>query len=87
MFTKLFNHFLFMLDPHPYAKKNPTRDPAFRWYRMLGMVLLFSPTNCCVCPEKVFKMALFWCSEPQWTKFTCKLLLELKRYQSKDKVF
>ena len=32
-------------------------------------------------------MAFFGCSEFQWTKFTWKLLLELKRYQSKVKVF
>ena len=32
-------------------------------------------------------MAFFGYSEFQWTKFTWKFLLELKRYQSKVKVF
>ena len=32
-------------------------------------------------------MAFFGCSEFQWTKFTWKLLLELKRYWSKVRVF
>ena len=32
-------------------------------------------------------MAFFGCSEFQWTKFTWKLLLELKRYRSKVKLF
>ena len=32
-------------------------------------------------------MAFFGCSEFQWTKFTWKVLLELKRYRSKVRVF
>ena len=32
-------------------------------------------------------MVFFGCSEFQWTKFTWKLLLWMKRYQSKNKVF
>ena len=65
-----------------------TTDPAFRWCRLLVLVLWFSQRKCGVCPtKKVGKMAFFGCSEFQWTKFTWKLLLELKRYRSKVRVF
>ena len=40
-----------------------------------------------VCPKKVGKMAFIGCIEFQWTKFAWKLLIELKRYRSKVKVF
>ena len=55
--------------------------------RLLVLVLWFSQTKCGVCPKKVGKTAFFGCSEFQWTKFTWKSLLELKRYWSKVKVF
>ena len=67
--------------------KMTATDPAFRWCRLLVVVLWFSQRKCGVCPKKVGKMAFFGCSDLQWTKFTWKLLLELKRYQSKVKVF
>jgi len=66
--------------------KMTATDPAFRWCRLLVLVLWFSQRKCCVCPKKVGEMAFFGCSEFQWTKFTWKLLLELKRYLSKVKV-
>ena len=62
-------------------------DPAFQWCRLLVLVLWFSQRKCGVCPKKVGKTAFFGCSEFQWNKFTWKLLLELKRYQSKVRVF
>ena len=45
-------------------------DPAFRWCRLLVLVLLLSQRKCGVCPKKVDEMAFFGCSEFHWTKFT-----------------
>ena len=60
---------------------------AFQWCRLLVLVLRFSPRKYGVFSEKVGKMAFFGCSEIKKSKFTCILLLELKRYWSKVKVF
>ena len=67
--------------------KMTATDPAFCWCRLLVLVLSFSQRKCGVCPKKVGKMAFIGCSEFQWTKFAWKLLIELKRYRSKVKVF
>ena len=61
--------------------------PALRWWRLLVLGLWFSLWKYGVCPKKVGKMAFFGCSEFQWTKFIHKLLLELKTYWYKTKVF
>jgi len=67
--------------------KMTATDKAFRWCRLSVLFFSFSQRKWGVCPKKVGKMAFFGCSEFQWTKFAWKLLIELKRYQSKVKVF
>ena len=53
------------------------------WYRLLVLMSCFLSRKSGVCPEKVGKIAFFGCSEIKKSKFTCILLLELKRYWSK----
>ena len=67
--------------------KMTATDKAFRWCRLSVLFSSFSQRKWGVCPKKVGKMAFIGCSEFQWTKFAWKLLIELKRYQSKVKVF
>jgi hypothetical protein len=84
--TKLLHHFFICWTPTLRLKMTAT-DPGFRWCKLLVLVLWFSQRKCGVCPKKVGKMAFIRCSEFQWTKFAWKLLIELKRYWSKFKVF
>ena len=64
-----------MLDPNPAAQY----DPAFRWCRLLILVLQFSTIKFGVCPEKVGKMT-FSGAVNSTAKLTCIVLVELKGY-------
>ena len=68
--------------------KMTTTDQAFQWCRFKFCFYDFHQCGKCgVCPENVGKMAFFECSEFQCNKFTSILLLELKRYGAKVRVF
>ena len=76
---------IFMTPTH--RLKMTTTNPAFGLCRFLVLVFRFSPRKVGVCPEKVGIIAFFGCSEFMYTKFPFILLLELKRYWSKVRVF
>ena len=53
--------FLYMRNPQSYAQKTATA-PALWWCKLLVLLPCFLPRKSGVCPEKVGKMVLFWCS-------------------------
>ena len=83
---KLLHHFCICWTPTLRLKMTAT-DPAFRWCWLLVLVLWFSQRKCGVCPKKVGKVTFSGCSEFHWTKLPWRLLLDLKRYLSKVRVF
>ena len=62
-------------------------DSAFWWCMLLVLIISFSPRKFGIYTEKVGIIAFVGCCEFHCTKFTLILLLELKGYWSKVKVF
>ena len=85
--VKIIAPFYVYVGPPPLGSKWPQRTKLSDGVGCQFCFFSFSQRKWGVCPKKVGKMAFIGCSEFQWTKFAWKLLIELKRYRSKVKVF